>query len=549
MRWIRRTTGRGVRVEPDQFHSGTGTGTGTGTGGVGSAELLPRRPAPAWRVLLGLAALRLALYAYSNVAAAYGYTPDEFYFLDCAARLDWGYVDHPPLSIAVLKAVRPLLGDSLLGLRLLPALAGAAAVVLAGLMARELGGGRAAQALAASAELAAPSVLWVGTYYSMNAVELALLALATWVVLRICNGGDARLWVVLGALLGLALLNKASALWFGAGLAAALVLTRLRRWLATPWPWLAAAIATALAAPHVVWQLRNDWPTLEFMRNGMRDVMVPKAPLEFVRDQVRAMHPLGALITAAGLGWLAVARTARPYRALAWLWAVVFLVLLASGSARPYYLAPLYPIGLAAGGAAVECWARRRTLAWLPYAVGALIALGGILAAPLVMPLLPPERLVAYQRALGFEEPRTEFQSGVLPVHFELQFGWPELVDAVGQAYRSLPEAERAQAVVLTTTFGEAGAIGFLGPQRGLPRVVGTHNNYWLWGPGDTAGAVMLVVAAPGARVLEEFEEVLPAARVECRYCLPRLRERAVFVVRRPRRPFAEIWTALKDYS
>jgi len=205
------------------------------------AAPLPRTLAPvAWQLLIGLAFVKLGVHLLSSGLLTYGYMTDELYYLDCARHLAWGYVDHPPLSVAVLWLVRATAGDSLVALRLLPALAGCVTLVLVALMARELGGGRIAQGLAALAALVAPVYLAVGAFYSMNAFEPMFWALAAWLLLRLHNDGSPRLWLLLGVVMGLGLLNKISMSWFGVGLVVGLVLTPQRRWLATPWPWLAA---------------------------------------------------------------------------------------------------------------------------------------------------------------------------------------------------------------------------------------------------------------------------------------------------------------------
>ena len=242
-------------------------------------------PAVAWSLLLALAGVKLGLHALSSGLVGYGYSADELYFLDCANRLAWGYVDHPPFSIAVLWAARAALGDSLVVLRLVSASAGAIAAILTGLIAREMGGGRGAQALAALALVVSPVTLFTTGYYSMNAFDLALWTLASYLVVLLLNGTDERLWRLLGVVLGVGLLNKWSMLWFGIGLGVGVIATPQRRWLVTPWPWLCGLIASAIWVPNLLWQMQHDWPTLEFMRNGMADVMVAKSPLSFVRDQ------------------------------------------------------------------------------------------------------------------------------------------------------------------------------------------------------------------------------------------------------------------------
>ena len=351
-------------------------------------------PPVAWVLLLGLALIKLGIHLLSSGLLTYGYMTDELYYLDCANHLAWGYVDHPPLSIAILALVRATLGDSLVALRLLPALAGGATIVIAGLMARELGGGRVAQGLAGLAALVAPVYLAIDAFYSMNAFEPALWALAAYLLLRIQNGAAPRVWLLLGLVMGLGLLNKISMLWFGLGLGVGLILTPQRRWLLTPWPWLAGAIALAPFAPHVVWQVDNGWPTLEFMHNAMQSKLQSKSPLTFLGEQVVIMHPLLVPFWVAGLLYYFVSEDGRRFRLVAWIWVSVFVLLMVSGSTRSNYLGPAYTILLAAGGVAVEQLARVRQWRWLPPALAGLFAAGGAVAAPMAVDLLPPEAYV-----------------------------------------------------------------------------------------------------------------------------------------------------------
>src|SRR5262245_5722467 len=206
---------------------------------VRSAE----RPPLAWAAISLVCVAQLALYALTSGPLAYGRMSDEYYYLDCARRLAWGYVDHPPLAPALLAVVHALLGDSLFALHLLPALAACANWLLLALLARELGGGRVAQTIAAVAGFGAPVYQAVAGFYSMNAFEPALWTASAWLLARIANGAGLSAWISLGVVLGIGLLNKISMLWLGFGLGLGLLLTPARRWLAGPGPWLAAAIA------------------------------------------------------------------------------------------------------------------------------------------------------------------------------------------------------------------------------------------------------------------------------------------------------------------
>jgi hypothetical protein len=512
-------------------------------------ERISRAPLP-WKILWILIVAELAVYLLSSGPLAYGYMSDEFYYFECADRLAWGYVDHPPLSVALLGGVRAVLGDSLLAIHLLPALAACATLVLVAALARELGGGRVAQGLAALAALISPVYLGVAGFYSMNAYEPMLWAGAALILARILNGGDPRLWLALGLVLGIGLLNKISMLWLGLGLAVGLMLTPERRWLATPWPYLAAGLAFALFAPHVVWQLQHGLPMLEFMANAAEVKMVPKSPLRFASEQLLMMNPLAVPLWLSGLVYYFATSEGSRHRLLGWIWITTFLLLAAGGSARANYLGPAYTVLLPAGAVAFEQIARRRSWRWLPATAAVLLIVGGIATAPMAIPLLPPARYVQYERALGISPPVEEQgRAGPLPLHLALRLGWSELLAAVEAAHATLSEEERAGAVVFGSWFGDTGAVNFFGGEAGLPMAISGHNHHWLWGPRGFTGDVMIVVARPDATVLEQFGRVERVAGIACRYCLPDRNRLSVYVAREPRQPLPELWPRLKHYD
>src|SRR5262245_10270567 len=296
---------------------------------AGSADA----PTPALVFVTALAVVALQL----ATGWRYGVFRDELYYLACASHLDWGYVDHPPLSIVVLAGVRALLGDSLLALRIVPALLCGLLVWLASRLAREMGGGRFAQSLAAVAVAIAPQYLALTGFYSMNAFDLVFWALGALLVARLVRTEDVRLWRPLGVVIGLGLLNKISMLLFAFGLAVAVLLTPLRRHLVRRELWEGVALALVLASPYVLWQLRHDWATVEFTRNAARYKNVALSPLGLAAAEARDVHPLNAVLGLLGCVWLLFGPAGRRFRALAIVFVTTFVVL-AVQHRKPYYL-------------------------------------------------------------------------------------------------------------------------------------------------------------------------------------------------------------------
>lgn len=472
---------------------------------------------------------------------------DEFYYIACARRLAWGYVDHPPLSIALLAAVRATLGDSLLALRLPAALAGAAAVFLAGLIARALGGRRGAMLLAALATAVTPQLLAISSFYSMNALELVAWALLELLAIRILRGDSPRLWLAFGVVAGVGLLDKYSVALFAGGLGIGMLCTAQRRQLARPWPWLGGALALLLFAPHLWWEQANGWPTREFMANATAHKNVHLGALAFVAGQVTLAQPIAAPLWISGLLALLAARRFAAQRPLGIAYVAAFAVLVTQGG-KAYYLSPIYPMLFAAGAVGLERAAARRAWRWPVPAAAALLLAGGLASAPLAIPVLPPAVHVRYAAAIGLGPPPLEHnRPAELPQHIADRYGWQELVAAVGRAADRLSPAERARAVVFTSNYGEAAALEVLG--SGLPRVISGHNNYWLWGPGDLRpDDPVLIVGGRGTELQAYFAQFEQVETVRCEWCMPVENDVPIYLGRGLRQPIEALWPKVKIF-
>jgi hypothetical protein len=531
----------------------------------------PAAARPAAAVLAGgLAAIALAAAAKLLIHLAftgrfgYSYFVDELYYLDCASHLAWGFVDMPPLFPAVVAALRSVLGDSLFAVRLLPALCGAALVVMTGLMARDLGGRRFAQGISALAVLVAPIWLALHSIDTMNALDQLFWTGCAWIVLRIvrddkqrvprlATGGAAadkpRLWLLFGAVAGLGMLNKHSMAFFAVAVVAALLLTPGRKAFRSPWPWLGGLLAGAIFLPNLVWMVQHHFPHFEALANIKREGRdVQLNPLQFMAQQVLMLNPLAMPLWLGGLGWLLAGREGRRYRVLgiAWLGVMAEMFLL---DGRPYYPAPAYPMLLAAGGVALEGWlAAPRWRAAKP-ACAAALALSGAVLAPLFTPLLPPAALIRYSQAIGMTQPRIEtHRLGPLPQLMADRFGWQEMAEEVARIYRSLPAADRAKAAIFGQNYGQAGAIDLFGPALGLPRAISGHLSYYLWGPRGYTGEVMIVLDDDRENLERLFRKVELAGRVYHPYSMP-YQHFDVFVCRGPRQSLAALWPRIKRYG
>ncbi len=500
-------------------------------------------------VVLALAAAKLLLHLAT--ASRYGYFGDELYFLACGEHLDWGYVDQPPLIAFVAWLVRHTLGTSLVAMRLPSALAGAALVLLTGLLARELGGGRFAMGLSAAASALAFVYVVIHYLFTMNAFEPLFWTGCAFLVVRIAKTGNQRLWLWFGLLAGLGLQNKYSMAVYGFGLVMGVLLTPERHALQKPWIWLGGLVAGLVFLPNVIWNIQHDRPFFELMRNlreSGRDVTL--SPGEYVLRQAFNMNPANLPLWLTGLGWLLVAARGRVFRPLGW----AFLITLATfvlTKGKDYYLAPAFATLFAAGAVAIEGftaaggWRR-----WLRPALLALLAAVTLPFLPMGLPVLPAERLIAYQERLGLTLPTTEKAHGraALPHHFAWQFGWDEMVLAVAATYHALPPSEQARVAVIGNNYGESGAIDLLGPKHGLPiKALGIHQSYWLWGPGDPGKDVLIVLGDRPEGLKRWCADVQVAAELSHPWGAS-WENGPVLVCRQPKAPIQEIWPQIKKW-
>lgn len=479
----------------------------------------------------------------------YGYFVDELYYIACGEHLDWGYVDQAPMIALVTKIARLLFGDSLSAIRLFPALAGAAKVVLTGLIARELGGRRFAQGLAALAVLVAPGFLGVDNLLSMNCFEPLFWTGCAYVLVRIVKTGNHRLWLWFGLLAGLGLETKHSMLIFGASLVVGLLLTPERRLLRTPWLWAGGFLAFLIFLPNLLWNIQHHFPFLELQENIRRSGRnVDLSLLDFFGQQVLTMLPLSAAIWLAGLWHYLFTKEGKPFRALGWAWLLTTAIILILNP-RIYYLWPAFPILFAAGGVRCEIWLSRPRLEWLKVAYPALMAVLCVVIAPIAIPVLPVETYIRYTEALHLQQPRVEtHRLGPLPQIFADQFGWEEMAATVAKVYNSLPADVRPKTAIFGQNYGQAGAIDFFGPKYGLPKAISGHQNYFLWGPRDYTGESMIVMADRQETLEKEFDHVEKVARVEHPYSMP-YEHFDVFYCRGLKQPLRELWPKVKNWD
>ena len=498
------------------------------------------------RIPLAAALVTLAAHLIGN--PHYGFFRDELYFIICGFHPAWGYVDQPPIA-PLLAAGSQRFGHSLFLLRAVPAVFAAAGAYVTCLLAVELGGGAFAQILAAIAYFFAGVLMSFGMKVGPDMVGLWLWPLAALYVLRIVKGGDPRLWLAAGAAIGISGESKYSVLFFAFAIVAGLLLVPERRVLASRWFLAGTLLAAAIALPNFVWQAIHGFPMWELLRNGQNGKNLVASPPLYLFQQLLLTNLFLSPIWLIGLVTLFFNRSARF---LAYAFVVLTLAMIAA-HAKHYYASDFYPILIAAGGASIDGWTKRRIALQGAIVFAALAA--GCFFAPFTLPVLSEEAMVRYSQFVGAtlhlsrKTMQTErMRTSTLPEDYADMHGWPELAATVAQVYESLPPAQRAQAAIVGSNYGEAAAIDFFGAPYGLPPALSGHNNYWLWGTHGFSGNVVIDVNGDCGASDRLFRTARRAATFDSPWAISYERRIPITVCTGIREPLATLWPKLRFY-
>jgi hypothetical protein len=489
-----------------------------------------------WAILLGIAAAVTVVHLATN--GRYGFHRDEFQFLSDARHLDWGFVAYPPMTPILERIGLDLFGLSLVGLRLFSVLAQAAVLVVTGLMARELGGGRLAQTTAVLSVALSPLPLFQGTEFQYSSFDYLWWVLIAYFTIRMLKTEDSRWWLAIGAVVGLGLLTKYSILFFIAGILGGVVLSRARRQLANGWFWAGIGLALLIFLPNFIWLARHDFISYTFLQHiHVRDVGEGRGD-HFLLDQIRICVNAGVSPLCLW-GLIAFLRNQR-YRMLAWMY-LIPLVLFFIAKGRGYYVAAAYPMLLAMGAAAGERWLGslpnlgRRTIEAVFFANLAVV---GAYICVVVLPLQSsgPLRDFAMQRNEDLRE----------------ELGWPELVKTVAGIRDSLTPEQQASLGITVGNYGEQGAIEMLGPAYHLPPPISTTNSAWLRGYPIPPPTTLIVLGISrdeadtiftGCRLAGHNGNSEGVKNEESEY------HPDIFVCGPPRKPWPEVWREHQSFG
>jgi 4-amino-4-deoxy-L-arabinose transferase-like glycosyltransferase len=491
-------------------------------------------------LLLGLSLAFFVLHMLTN--GQYGWHRDELAMLDDARFLDWGYVAYPPLTPLIARFALTLFGPSLVGVRMFSALSSSLCILLTGLMARELGGRRLAQLFAASLTAIAPVSLATGITFMYVTFDFLWWVTIAYCVLRLLKSENPRWWLAIGGLIGLGMMTKYTILYLIAGLVAGVLLTPVRRWLRNPWLWAGVGLSLLIFLPNMLWQVRHNFISLEFLSSiHARDVRIGRTSGFFLEQFLFCASLLSLPWWLWGLRYYFFDPAGKRYRLLGWMY-VIPLILFIATQGRSYYLAPAYPMLFAAGAVAWEAWLSRRSPVqagrWRFAGWGAL-AVGAVFSFLVVIPFSPVNSS-AWKAADRLHD------------IFREEIGWPELVESVAAIYNDLPAEEQTVTGILTTNYGEAGAINLYGSAYGLPQAISGVNSYWLRGPGDPPPQTLIVLGATYADLGEISANCKLAGHISNRYGVLNEESRDhpdIFLCRNLRVPWHEIWPQIKWFG
>lgn len=487
------------------------------------------------------------LLAHLLVAGNFGYFRDELYYIDSGRHFQTGYVDFLPF-IAWLAGILRIVGDNLVVLHIVSALTGTALVVVTGLMAREMGGNRIAQGLAALGSAVMVTFLATGSLFTMDVFDELWWGLAAYVFILLVRRQNPRVWLLFGLVTGIGLFTKLTMLFFGFGLVVGVLLTSRRNDFRTRWPWLGGAVAFAFLVPWIIWEVINGWPTVEFWRHY--GGFASGSPPDFFISQLITVNMFNLPLIIAGFIFYFRRPEGKPYRALGWLYVVLYFFFTVT-RAKSYFLAPSYPI-LFAGGAVVlgQAFSRIPSRRYVGVAYVTLLVASGIFFGLGVVPALDRQTYGRYYSWVGAASGANQTAAGqVYPQILGDRLGWDTMTATVAGVYDRLPVDQRAQACILTINYGEAGALNFFGPKYHLPTALSGHNNYYLWGPGDCSGKVIITVGYDRAAMLKSYDSVRQVAMITCKGCQPEENNLPVYLCVQPHISPVDAWKTVKHYN
>ncbi|HEX9253725.1 MAG TPA: glycosyltransferase family 39 protein [Ignavibacteriaceae bacterium] len=484
-------------------------------------------------LLLSISLINLSVCLITQAFFSYGIFRDELYYIASTNHLDFGFVDHPPLSIFILAAWKLLFGDSVFVIRIVPAIISSLTIFILGLFTNKLGGNKTAVIISTTTFMFSAIFLGMNTIYSMNTFDFLFWILSAYIYLRLIQTENKKIWLLLGIILGFGLLNKTSLLWLGAGIFIGTIFTPLRKDLKTKYPYLAALIALVIFSPYIIWNITHDFAHLEFMRNAATRKYGGLTPFTFIVDQILILNPLTVLIWLSGIIFFFFRNESKNVRALGFIWLTTFFILLINGHSKGEYMAASYQLLFAGGAVLIEKWSSFNKRSWIKYVITVPVIATEILLAPFARPLLSPENFLKYQSAMGLKPPSNEGHELVgLPQFYSDMFGWEDLAKNVSSVYSTLSDEQKHNTFVYCSNYGKAGAIEYYSKKYPLPKVICPHNSYWYWWPDIKSDATIIIIGGEIKDHLQALNEVKEVGFHHTEYAMPYENNLKIFIGR-----------------
>lgn len=494
-------------------------------------------------VIIIIATIKLILHFFANVQ--WDFHRDEFLYLALGKNPDWGYWSIPPSLGALSWFIQSTLGDSLFAIRLVSTLTSVGLVVLAGLMAREMGGNKFAQLLACLGVLFSISYLRSGMFLMPVPFNIFYWTLYAYLIIRFVKTENNHLLLWLGALLGLGMLNKYAVVFFGFGMVVALILTPYRKLFKNPYFYGAIAIGFLVFLPNLIWQMQYNFPVVSHIDELAEEQLVNVSYINFIADQL--FFNIAALpLWISGIVFLFFTKKGKPFRVIGWIFVAVLLLLLVLHG-KSYYTLGIYPMMIAAGAVYWVDMAKQYQKTWMSWGLLAYMSLLTLPVLPLGVPFIGLERMVAYcdflVHQVGFDVPMRWEDGEIhrLPQDYADMINWEEIPQLVAKAYQKLPA--NTPCLIYADEYAHAGAIDYYQEQYGLPEVVSFSDHFRIWSP-DTLPSNMQSMVYVNNNVGEDVQELF--TRIDTIGIIehPYMRETGtgVFLMTAPRSSFPDFW-------
>lgn len=515
-------------------------------------------PAPplAIGIIAAVAALKLTLHLVVLAVTQFGVHRDEFLYASMGQHLRLWSMDFPPMIAMLANISRGVFGNSLAAVRVLPAVEGTVLIVVTALTARQLGGRWLAQLLAMLSVLAAPLFLRSANLFQPVVLDELWWTVALYALIRVVRSGDRdatrdtpKWWIAFGVACGLGLLTKFSVIFFAIAALLAIVATPMRRALATPWPWVAAAIMLVIGSPSIVGQFALHFPVVLQMHDLQAQQLEHVSFTAFLSEQPFMLGPVALIVAVIGAGSLLFWDRLVAFRVVGWTCIFAFVILLLLHG-KAYYIGPIYPTLFAAGAVRIEHWQSDRVPMLAPvlrWSAVAGVVLFSLVLLPISVPILSPSDTAAYASRIG-AAPALRTNRGAmdrLPQDLADMLGWEGQARGIARAFASLPPGEQSEAVIIAGNYGEAGAAEFYAARYGLPPVVSPAGSFWFFGPGTRPGRVAIVIGVKRQDLAHYYSSVQDAGTIESPWSVSEERNVPILIARGAYTTLQQIWPSL----